>query len=308
MSSERLSAERLTTLPLNFCLEGFRLMRQRPQLIAYWGAVTLFGNLVAILLVVALAGPSLQGLAAMATSSKVQPDLFLVLLQSAVGGVAAFIAVTAVTASVVTAAVCRAVLGEEDERLGFLRFGMREVQQTVLYLIMTAFSIAIFFACFVLAGIPAAVFAAVPGAMPAFGALATVTAAGCIFWLRVRLSLNAPQSFVTGRIDVFGSFALTRGYFRPLAFGYVSAIALAIVVELLCAQVTGVVLIVLFGDIATPDLANLAAFLTPANTLDLILTHGIVSPLVLAILYGAPVAAYSRLVGPDKTRAAESVF
>ena len=308
MSSERRSGERLSVLPLNFCLEGFRLIRQRPQLIAYWGAVTLFGNLVAILLAVALAGPSLQGILALTTANQARPELFLMLAQSAMGGIASFLLVSALTASVITAAVCRAVLGAGDGHLGFLQFGLREVQLTVVNLIMMALSIVIFLACFVIAGIPAAVFVAVPGAIQAFAVLATIVAAGCIFWFRVRFSLNMPQTFVAGRIDLFGSFSLTHGYFRTLAMGYAGAIVLAIIVELLCAQVTGVLMMIFFGDIVKPDLANLSAFLTPANTLDLVLTHGIVSPLVAAILYGAPVAAYGRLTGKTDRLGIEGVF
>ena len=283
-------------LPLDFCLEGFRLIRQRPYLIAFWGTITLFGNAVAILLAVALSGPAIQSLATAATRAPLPPDLLLLLLQAALPGVAAFLAISAVTASVVTAAVCRAVAGD-SERLGFLQFGMREIRLCVVNLTMLVFSLAIILACFIVAGIPAALFTTVPGAMSAFAALATLAAAGLVFWLRVRLSLNVPQTFATQRIDIFGSFKLTRDLFRQLAFGYAGAFALAIVVELLCAQVTGAILMLIFGDITKPDLATLTAFLTPANTVDLVLTHLIVSPLVAAILYGAPVSAYARISG-----------
>lgn len=297
-----------TALPLNFCLEGFRLIRQNPRLIAFWGTVTLFGNGVAILLAVALAGPSLQSLGKSIADAQMQPELLAMLLQSAMPGIGVFLVISAVTAGVIAAAVCRAVMGEDDAHLGFLHFGVSEVRLAMVNLLMTAFSIVIIFACFVIASIPAALFRAVPGATAAFAALAVMAAAGLVFWLRVRLSLNVAQSFATGRLDVFGSFSLTRGHFRQLAFGIVTAFVLAIVVEILCAQVTEAILTLLFGDITPPDLANLTAFLTPANTLNLILTHFIVSPLISAILYGAPVAAYSRLTGKTDQLQIDGIF
>ena len=293
---------------LDFCLEGFRLIRQRPKLIAFWGIVTLFGNGVGIGLAVALAGPALQNLILALTGDAPTPEVLAGLMQSAMPGIAIALIMSAVAGSVVTAAICRVVAGGTDDRLGFLQFGTTELRLIFVNLIMLALTVAIIVACFILASVPAAIFMAVPGAMQAFAALAFMLSVGIGFWLHVRLSLNLAQSFDSGRIDMFGSFALTRGYFRKLASGYLIAFALGVFVQLMASQVMAAILTFVFGTPGKPDLANLTAFLTPVNVLDLVLSYGIISPMVSAILYGAPVAAYARLTDKTDRLEAERVF
>jgi len=45
-------------LTFDFAFEGFRIIRERPKLIAFWGAITLFGYGVMSLIMVHMAGPA----------------------------------------------------------------------------------------------------------------------------------------------------------------------------------------------------------------------------------------------------------
>ena len=279
-------------LPLNFCLEGFRLIRQRPKLILFWGIITLFGNGVGIGVAVALVGPALQSLVQALTAGDAKPEAVGRLLSSAMPGISVAVILSTLAGSVVTAAVCRAVSGDRDDRLGFLQFGLTELRLIFINLIMLALSLGLVVGCAMLADLFASLFAAVPGANEAFASLALMTSFGVGLWLNTRLSLNLAQSFATGRIDILGSFYLTRGYFRQLFFGYGLAILLAFAVLCLCSLVETAVITLLFGDVGKPDLVNLSAYLTPANVVDIVLSNGLVSPLLSAILQGAPVAAY----------------
>ncbi|MBW8881413.1 MAG: hypothetical protein JF615_08330 [Asticcacaulis sp.] len=173
-------------------------------------------------------------------------------------GACLFLAVQTAVSAVLTAAICRIVAGRSDDGLGYLSFGLPELRILVVYLVMGVINVSILTAAMVFG-------AGLGPAGPAAGLTLGVIAAG---WLSVRLSLNAVQSFDQGRIDLFGSFALTRGVFWPLFGGYLMAWLLQTAVAWLCQT---------------------------AIELDMLLTGGIDLPLIAGIAYGAPAAAYREL-------------
>jgi len=281
-------------LSTDFAFEGFRIIRERPKLIAFWGMVILFGNGLSTLLVVAMAGQALTSIQTMGTQ-KIDPSLLATLLEQAMPALVIGTLLNTLTSSVITAAICRVALGEEDDRMGFLKFGMREVQLTVIGLVLLVMSIVVAVVTLMVAGLASAI---VPGddiGQKFFLGLGFVVAGGVIVWLRLRLSLNCVQSFDEKRLDLFGSFALTRGIFRPLLAGYVISTVMGLIVLLLCFKVIDAVLTLGFGGIPVPDSNTLSAFMTPPTIVYMIMVYGVTSPLVTAIWLGAPAAAYRTL-------------
>ncbi len=280
-----------TALPLSFCLEGFRLIRQRPTLIAFWGAVTLFGNTVAALLAVAVSGPVLQHIAIEMQNPTPDLQAIATLVPQALPGAMAFLLVEVVVSAVITAAVCRAVLAEADGRLGYLRFGPVELRFIMISLTMLALSMLVPFVVAVISGVAA-------GDAETRTALVTLgltIGMGLVIWLRFRLSFNYPQTFESGRLDLFGGFKLTQPVFWPLAAGYVVTALLFLAVSFLLEQEVRTILTLVFGRVAEADLTSLRAFLSAQNVVYLLLTYGIASPLISAIVAAAPVAAYASL-------------
>ena len=275
-------------LRLNFALEGFRLLRARPQLLAFWGAVSLFGCGICQLLMVAIAGPYYNDILAlqtkpgdMALMAKVMPPVFSAL--------AASTPVYLLTTAILICAVCRAGLETENDRLGFLRFGLKELRVLVVLIIMLFLSLMTLMASGLVLGI--------------FGlgqqqTLVMVLSGAAIAWLQLRLSLNLVQSFATNRVDVFGSFQLTRGRSLPVLGGYLLAYALATVVWYLAMTIMKGVLVLVFvlqQGAADPDMSSLAAFLTPQEIVLYVMLFGIFWPQIMVIIHAPAVAAYREL-------------
>ena len=117
------------------------------------------GNGLGIGLAVDMAGPALQGLMwALGDANK--PEVVAGLMQSAMPGVAVAMIASAIAGSVVTTAICRAVAGDENDRLGFLQFGTAELRLIFINLIILVLPIPIVMACLL-------VVLLLPGALPA---------------------------------------------------------------------------------------------------------------------------------------------
>jgi hypothetical protein len=85
-------------------------------------------------------------------------------------------------------------------------------------------------------------------------ALGLLAAVGLMLMLAVRLSLAPPLTFATGRIDLFGSWALTRGRAGRILGAYALTLALVALVYFLSALVVAAVGAVLAGgDLQTVD-------------------------------------------------------
>ena len=304
-------------LTFDFAFEGFRIIRERPKLIAFWGAITLFGYGVMSLIMVHLAGPELVGFNTMVVNSSTmaQPRFDQAyaaqMTQQILLAAALCLPVYLLMTSVVMCAICRVSLGETDDRLGFLAFGMPELRMLAVQAATLGMMIGLFFGICLIGGIIGLMIGGA-GSQAATGVqtLSVIAGLGAVAWLGLRLSLNGPQSFEARRVDIFGSFTLTNGRFWSLFTGYATALALAQIVRFLCDKVIETIQVLslglkVTGDIAMPDVTNLTTFLTPASIIALVMTFIFVAPLMAAIQLGAPVAAYRVLRVNIKPRKVE---
>lgn len=128
----------------------------------------------------------------------------------------------------------------------------------------------------------------------------------------VRLSLASPLTFATRRINLFGSWRLTRGIFWPMLGAYLVAGILAIVVSLLILAISAAVSAAVGGGLSglqsmmKPDMSSLATYLTPARFVT-IFANAVSTALVWPVLLTPASAIYRSLpeaVDADKTASA----
>lgn len=304
-------------LTFDFAFEGFRIIRERPKLIAFWGAVTLFGYGVMSLIMVHVAGPQITALIQMMITqastgnastdqdftNRIMPQILIAALMC--------MPVYIVMTSVVLGAVCRVVFGETDDRLGFLSFGWQEIRLIVIKAVSLVVIAALFLGV-AFAGRMAGVLIGGANSQAATGlqTLGIIAGLGAAIWLSLRLSLNGPHSFDSQSLNIFGSFAMTNERFWSLFTGYATATALAMVVRFLCDKIIEAIQVLslglkVTGDMIMPDMTSIVSFLTPASVIALVLTFAVVAPLMAAIQLGAPVAAYRALKSRTPVRKAK---
>ena len=128
-----------------------------------------------------------------------------------------------------------------------------------------------------------------------------------LIYVAVRLSLAPALTFESRRINLLGSWALTRGRFWPLLGAYVLTVALVAMVWILSQLVVLALGVVLSGgdmQAATlqPDMSSLRAYFTPYRMIQTVLSAG-VSALVWPVLFTPPVAIYRSLAPAGLTAA-----
>ncbi len=289
----------------DFAFEGFRIIRERPKLILLWGAVTLFAEVVMRIVFVTFGGAGIAAFNAFRVQVETQnmsalaESAMLKMMDGLLPGVAAAFPIYMISTTVITCAACRAALGNGDDRLGFLSFGLRELQVLVVRIATLLIQLAALLGCTIAGAIIGQALSVVSTAFAnmcmVLGMLAGI---GLVFWLSIRLSLNAVQTFDNWRIDIFGSFKLTHERFWPLVTGYAVAFVMGIIVMFLCGQVMAPVFVLGFGISDTQGLGTpmtIRDLMQPAQIAALVMAAGIVVPLLNALSMGAPAAAYRQI-------------
>lgn len=285
---------------VDFAFEGFRIIRERPILIAWWGALLLL-NLIICIFILAQAGVPLTE--HMSLEKEAAEGIELIRQTGAVL-LAALIGM--VFYAVMTCAVYRAVLGGYSPRYGYLRLGVDEVRQVVLIFSLVLMVLVVMMLSIVplmiLNGLLSLIAQAVAKALvPSVSSLVALAATLLNVWLAVRLSMVGVQSFDEKRLNLLGSLVLTRGRFWTLLGGFAVVFGLVLFVGILfyviymaiAAWITGVE-IVTIADVPAPDFSSLSALLSPVNAA-YVAVNTIVSPLTTALGVGAVAAAYQTL-------------
>jgi hypothetical protein len=292
----------------DIAFEGFRVVRDRPLALLAWVVLQFLGALAAqpALQMGRDAQAQLEKLGLMPTVATPQlTPAQLALAMPAMGslfeGAAMSLAVLLVVAALTDPGVFRVAMTPQDRGLFSVKLGAQELRQLGLLLILSAlfFGIAL---CGMMASLLfTGVFAVAGPAASLLGLAVGVTATLCVLiYFGVRLSLAGPLTFQQKRIDVFGSWNLTRGRFYGLLSGYALAAIMAALVFILSLVIFDAAAAIIAGG---PDQAaklfdgkdtDLADLYTPIQ----IFGHAyfaVIDALTAAILVGARAQAFLQI-------------
>jgi len=285
-------------------LSGFRLVREHLKTVSIWAVLMTVASLIVSIVTIKLAGPQLAAMMELSSEPSTDPQATL----KAMEGMAPLFVFSAlyslVVYSVLLTGVNRLVLRPHDGGGAYLRLGADELRQALVLILVNLIMFAAYFAVVVVTALIAAVGTAIGGAGlgVALGVLLGVAAFAFLLVLAVRLSFAGALTFDTGKIDIRGSWDLTRGKFWSLLGAYFVALILALIVYMLLLVIIAVVGASLGGGLSAmsaafnPDMTSLSAFFTPAGIVRSLFS-GLLSILVLLIVFAPAPTIYAQLRG-----------
>jgi hypothetical protein len=295
-------------------LTGFRIVRAHPKAFAIWAVLQFIFSLGSALAVVSLIGPALAGVTA---GQGRDPAAALAMFRNLGPFYLAILFAVLIITPIVNGAMNRAVLRPSDEGFGYIRLGEDELRQFGLILLgigvgLVAYVI-LLLAVVAAVMVPALMTARSVGGGTVWSVLLSVIlgffVVGLWIYVWVRLSLAPALTFATRKINLFGSWKLTKGLFWPMFGAYTVAFILVIVIQLTTAVVS-LSLTTAGGGLAGlthPDLASAMNVFAPMRLISLAIS-AISSALVLPLIMTPPAAIYKSLPGSVSEIEAASVF
>ncbi len=259
-------------------LAGFRLVREHPRTVAVWGVIQLVVSAVTNVLMIVSGGSDLHFLKkwppSTAEVARMQGEM------QALAPVSLLcMLLNMVAFAIIFTGVYRVLLRPADRGLAHLRFGRDEVRQFLALLAWALAMLAAYLAAVIVGGLVVWVVHLVTGAQSALSALvllvATLGVFGFLIYAAVRTSFIGVVTFMTGKIDLKGTLALTRGRFWRLFGTYVLAFVLFVIVNLvvmMLATMLGLIAGGLAGasQVLQPDVSSLSFLLTPTGAVSLL--------------------------------------
>ena len=281
---------------------GFRIVWERPWIVAIWGALQFVVQLALNVFIAYSAGPVFNkiGLLDFTQASQKSTET-LDLFRQAAPTAAVIMIVLLVLNSAVYAAMNRAVFHPEQSRFGYLRLAADELRQLGLFVLYALLGFAIYLGLAVVMALLLMILG-----LTTTGALAVIVLMPIllviIVFVGVRFSLASPLTYATKRIDLFGSWELTKGRFWPLFSAYAIAFALRLVVSLLVFAIAALLTTLVGGSaaeaLAPNDTSSVAAVLASPRLVSLAVTS-IGQTLGWPITISPPAAIYRQIAGPQ---------
>lgn len=314
---------------IDFAFEGFRIIRQKPILILFWGLASLLLSGMMQWISMSMLAPIMDQMMAMSsttgTASAANVSAQLGLIGKILPLYGLILVGSMVYYAVMNCAAFRAVLGSQDSSFGYLRLGGDELRQMLVmflfFLLCFVAYIVVVIIVVVLGGIMVAAMAGNANGSPMGGVMVGLVfglAILCIvIWFAVRMSFYTVHSFATKKIDLFGSWQYTKGRFWILFAGYLVTFIMAMVVALLfiaifmgVAAALGMNGMSLFTSMAAAGqkVSYASLYGNPLMIGYTLFTSFFVTPLMVAMFAGAPAAAYRNVTGRTLMAKAEHVF
>jgi hypothetical protein len=270
---------------------GIRFVREHVRTVAIWAGFQIVISLVLGALFIVGFGPTFTQMQSLnQPGAAPDPAQIMGLFGRLLPMYAVLLVFSLAFYSVLYAAVSRAVLRPAEEGFAYIRFGMDEARQCLLLLLTIVLVLAAEIVAGVVIAVPAAITAiAAKSFMPLVLFVCCVAAGAAGVWVLVRLSLAVPLTFDSRRVNLFGSWALTRGHFWKMLGTYLLVLGIALVIFILTLIIVVCVATVLGGlgavaSIFRPNMVSLEAFFAPAR-IGVSLIWALVTPLFWALFF-----------------------
>lgn len=283
---------------------GFREGRENFRTLLIWIPILGVLSLAMVVLMIVFAGPGLVALQTQPPATGSDPKAALEALKPIGILYAVIIPCGLLFYGILYAAVNRMMLRPSDRKLAWIAFGADELRQIAVMILLGL----LFFLVYLVGAVAVGVLAAVSAAAWGTG-MATLIGivAGCVLlalfvMMAVRLSLASAQTFATGRINIFGSWKLTKGHVWPMLGAYLLAFILAIIAYIAVYAILLLVVIIVGGGfgaasgIFSPDMTSLQTYFTPMVLVYQLLAM-IPAPFLMLIMLCPAPSIYRGLVG-----------
>jgi hypothetical protein len=280
---------------------GIRFVREHPKTVAIWSGAQILVSLVIGAIVVLAVGPELAQLQSLGRQRPTDPTQAMAAFSHLLPMYAILLPVSLVINGVVYAAVARAVLRPREERLGYIRFGGDELRQALLMLLWIVVIVLAYCAAFIAVLVPTVILTLIAKPLAVLGVLFGLLALAALVYGLVRLSLSSAMTFDRKRVELLGSWTLTRGQFWNMFGAYLLVLGLALVILILVSIISTAVAAVLGGiggmaAVFTRNVGSMGEFLAPAR-LAVTVLWAIVTPLFWALFLMPPAEIYRHLSG-----------
>jgi hypothetical protein len=270
---------------------GFRVVTERPVSVAIWALLLFAFTLGFSVLMAQTAGPALVRLQALNATANPDPAKVWAALRDLLPMYLLMVPLYFANYSIQYATASRVVLRPGDRAFAYLRLGADELRQFGLMLLKFLVYFGLYLAVVISAAVLAVVGTGFIGAFKHGGLLSglwivlvVLVAVTLFIYVVVRLSLASPLTFASGKVDLFGSWKLTRGQFWPMLLAYILVGILCCIVWLIGVVVIGAIMMVVGGGLDgltalyQPDMGSVNAVLAPLR-----LTYFAGSAILMAI-------------------------
>jgi hypothetical protein len=281
---------------------GIRFVRERPRTVAIWAGAQLVLSLVLGAIAVVTMGPYIGQLQGLSRQRPADPAQVMAVISHVGPMYAILLPLSLLINAVVYATVARAVLRPADEGMGYIRFGADELRQFLLILLVFVLGLLTEFAVTFVVAIPGVILGLMfRSATPLVIVLCALLFLAIMIYLIVRFSLASAMTFHTRRVDLFGSWGLTRGQFWKMFATYFLVVALALVIVILVSIISAAVAAVLGGiggmaAVFSGAVGSINDYFAPAR-LAVTVIWALVTPLFWALFLMPPAEIYRQLSG-----------
>ena len=292
-------------------MTGFGVVRRNPLAVLIWAVLIAAYQLGLMYIMVSQIGPAVTELQSFKTGSAADTARVLAVFGRVGPAYALMMLLSLPYHGVLTAMMNRVVLRPKDSAFGFLRFGADEFRQIGLTLMMVAVAIGGYFVTVIVGVVIVLVGSLLMKSIGNFAGGLFIFL-GCaaelifVFYALLRLSLASALTFDQKKVDLFGSWPLTKGRTLSILGAFFLAVIIYIVVWLMG-------MVVIFGVAAAtaaggggdffhamlkPDMSSVAAYFTPFHLI-MILLGAPLSAIAYPIIYTVAPAIYQSLTKPE---------